>query len=152
MQPTAQRNSPAHVKPHSLGHLNVGLLGGVVFFINHLPTDSAHAPNAPQIAYKASVAYLFDRGFEIGTEVGMTGSSPTFGVDLNYFIFHTFFLGVAGAMKITQHGNYEYLGGKMGYEFHLTRQWRVGPEVLYLYNFSGHIEMLETLGAVKYFF
>lgn len=133
-------------------HFNVSLLGGAVFFPGHLPSSSSHAPQGPKAAYKVSAAYLFENHFELGAELGMAGSNPTFGLDLNYYFTQNLFVGMAGVFKMTPHRTYEYIGGKVGYDFPITHKLNIGPEVLYLYNVSGRIEMLETLGAVKYFF
>lgn len=149
---TEKRPSPtpeAEADPY-FNHFNASILGGAAFFLGH--SSSGHGPNVPQGIYKASAAYLFKNHFEIGAEFGMTGNNPTLGLDLNYFITHHLFIGAALAYKITNHKNFVYVGGKVGYDFPILHKFAVGPEVIYLYNVTGHIEMLETLGAFKYFF
>jgi len=121
----------------------VGMLG---------PGSELSLPEEPVVfVWGASLAYTFKDRWEVGGEFEMTGSVPTIGADVNYYIEEPFFVGLqAGAdlnTKITS-----YIGPQIGFDYKLDRRMTLGAEFQYLETINDRGGIVEMLATFKYYF
>ena len=146
LPPYAQRyvRAPSHhsgPKPHQ--GLNFSIVGGPGSEIN----EGGHM----LFVFGPSLAYTFPNGIEIGLEYEQTGSVPTAGADINYYIGHSFFVGVQGGLDFSVTTT-EYIGPQFGYDIPLNASFLIGPEIQYLQTFKDRGGILEALLCLKHYF
>jgi hypothetical protein len=107
-----------------------------------------------------AAGYVFPSRLELGLEFVMTGSVPTLGFDLNYFVVPFFFVGIQVGLEIdpdwehfSPYDNFgPVVGFQFGYDYVLSSQVAIGPEIQYLYDLYENGGILEFLAVVKYYF
>lgn len=107
-----------------------------------------------------TLAYVFPERLEVGVEFLMTGTVPTVGLDVNYFVIPFLFFGVQagaeiGPLQVDPHRSPAfgpYMGFQGGYDYMISHNLAVGPEIQYLFDLDEGGGLLETLAVVKYFF
>jgi hypothetical protein len=128
---------------NSPGKLIVGSMFGSAMF-----SDGHHAPVQ---VIEGTLAYLFHNHIEVGSEFGMAGNYPLFGIDINYhFPIHAF-IGIQGMMKYNGSPR-PYVGAKVGYDFHINRHFVIGPEFQVNNPLQGNTHLFEGFAAFKYYF
>lgn len=130
---------------HLAGHYgwNIAALLGMGFEVNH------KWKTIPVIG--PTLSYAFPSGWEVGVEYEPTGEIPTLGLDVNYYLSRSFFVGIQSGLDFAQELT-SFIGPQAGYDYAINSDIIIGPEIQFLQTFKDRGGILAFFVFVKHYF